>query len=288
MVVVYREFFLNSLHHAMHFSVDLRFNEDGHCKPVVIFIHGFKGFKDWGPFNLIADQFSQGDFVFVKLNLSHNGTTLRHPKKLVDLEAFAQNNFSIEMDDISVLLDYLFCEKENTFIKECDLTRVFLIGHSRGGSLAILKACEDKRISAVAAWSAVSDYSSMWTEKAMALWKKKKMIYVLNKGTRQYLPIYYQIVENFYRYRERLDISIAIENLDIPLMIIHAKDDTSVPIRMAYELKHWYKRAKLLILDRGGHTLDAYHPYKRKKLPKALSKVVCETKSFFTGVDLLK
>ena len=30
---------------------DLRFNETGEKQPLIIFCHGFKGYKDWGHFN---------------------------------------------------------------------------------------------------------------------------------------------------------------------------------------------------------------------------------------------
>ena len=30
----------------------------GQPKPVVVFVHGFKGFKDWGHFNVLADYFT--------------------------------------------------------------------------------------------------------------------------------------------------------------------------------------------------------------------------------------
>ena len=48
---------------------------------VVIFSHGFKGFKDWGAFNEIAFYFQQEGIAFLKFNYSHNGTTVEDPLK---------------------------------------------------------------------------------------------------------------------------------------------------------------------------------------------------------------
>ncbi len=81
-------------------SLDISYTKNGYLKPIVIFCHGFKGFKDWGHFNLLADAFAENDFVFVKFNFSYNGTTIEHPVDFADLEAFGENNFSIELDDI--------------------------------------------------------------------------------------------------------------------------------------------------------------------------------------------
>mgnify|MGYP004358968297 CR=1 FL=1 len=35
--------------------VDVTYNENNLSKKVIIFSHGFKGFKDWGAFNKIAE-----------------------------------------------------------------------------------------------------------------------------------------------------------------------------------------------------------------------------------------
>ena len=38
---------------------DIYYEPTGKPKPVIIFSHGFKGFKDWGHFNLIAKTFAK-------------------------------------------------------------------------------------------------------------------------------------------------------------------------------------------------------------------------------------
>ena len=37
--------------------------------PLIIFANGYKGYKDWGTFDLMADKFAENGFVFVKFNL---------------------------------------------------------------------------------------------------------------------------------------------------------------------------------------------------------------------------
>jgi len=59
----------------------------GKKRPVVIYAHGFNGFKDWGNFDLIARAFAQAGFAFVKFNFSHNGTSPDHPQDFVDFAA---------------------------------------------------------------------------------------------------------------------------------------------------------------------------------------------------------
>ena len=128
------------------FLCDVRHVENNKKKPVILFVHGFKGFKDWGHFNRIADFFANKGFTYVKLNLSHNGTTPESPIDFVDLDAFGNNNFSIELDDIGILIDHLFSDNSIIPKNEIDLEKLYLIGHSRGGGLVLLKTAEDERV----------------------------------------------------------------------------------------------------------------------------------------------
>ena len=58
--------------------------------PLIIFCHGYKGFKDWGAWNLMAEAFAKIGFCFIKFNFSHNGGTIEQPIDFPDLEAFWQ------------------------------------------------------------------------------------------------------------------------------------------------------------------------------------------------------
>ena len=63
--------------------IDFTYKANAQPKQIVVFCHGFKGFKDWGPFNKIADHFAQQDIIFVKFNFSYNGTTIADPLNFV-------------------------------------------------------------------------------------------------------------------------------------------------------------------------------------------------------------
>ena len=59
-------------------------------------------------FNLMADEFAKNEFIFYEINLSHNGTTPEKLTDFADLEAFGNNNFTIELADLKDSIDYLF------------------------------------------------------------------------------------------------------------------------------------------------------------------------------------
>ena len=47
---------------------DFSFSTGLKKNPLVIFCHGYKGYKDWGAWNLVADEFVKKGFSFVKFN----------------------------------------------------------------------------------------------------------------------------------------------------------------------------------------------------------------------------
>lgn len=258
---------LPSPHSEKRFLFDVRFLKNQTKKPIIIFIHGFKGFKDWGHFNLLADYFAENGFVFCKLNLSHNGTSPEHPTTFSDLEAFGNNNFSKELDDIATMIDYFHSPQSGVPDEEMDTNALFLLGHSRGGGIALLKANEDNRVKAVVTLAAISDLQKGWTKEKLAKWKEEGVLHVYNGRTNQNMPLYYQIVEDFNAHKDRLDIPRAVKNLNKPALIIHGTQDETLPTTMAHDIKSWGPQAELLILEGANHTFGGYHPYPLKTLP---------------------
>ena len=52
--------------HGKDILVDAFFTENGVKKDVVLFCHGYKGYKDWGAWDLVAEKFARKNFFFVK------------------------------------------------------------------------------------------------------------------------------------------------------------------------------------------------------------------------------
>lgn len=249
--------------------------------PVVVYIHGFNGFKDWGNFDLIARQFALQGFAFVKMNLSHNGTTMEHLESFADVEAFGQNNYSTELFDVNAILDWL-CAEENPYAHLLDTTRIYLLGHSRGGGVALIKAAEDPRVKRVVTWASVSACKTPWGMMAagkLDQWKKDGAIYYTNKRTGQKLPLYYQLYEDYCANEDRFDLQKAISGLNIPILICHGSNDPAVPVESARQLHAWQPHSTLFIVD-SDHVFGRSHPWTRPHLPGAMQMVVDESIRF--------
>lgn len=247
--------------------------------PLVIFSHGFKGFKDWGAFNYISSFFSSQEISFLKFNFSHNGTTSSDLTDFSDLEAFGNNNFSKELDDLGLVIDWT--EKE--LYGKVDLSNLFLIGHSRGGGISILKANEDSRVKKVVSWASVSDFENRMPKGKEHVWKERGVAYVYNGRTRQQMPMYYQFREDFYKNKGRLDIPKAVKSLKIPLLVVHGSEDKTVDLSEAYCLTKNVKYSELFIIEGADHVFNVKHPFVQETIPKELEMLLHKTISFLKG-----
>ena len=280
MILRERNIILQSKHNRP-FLADVYYNKNQKQKPLIIFSHGFKGFKDWGPFDLIAEKFAEENFVFVKYNFSHNGTTVDHPLDFADLEAFANDNLSIEMDDLQVVLDWVCSKEFPADENEIALSKIYFLGHSRGGGISILKAREDVRAKKICTWASPNEFSKYWSKEELEKIKRDGIIYVGNARTKQAMPIKWQMYENYFTNLNRLFVPDAVRELKIPLFIIHGTKDETIPYQCAVDMQTWSKRATLLTIENGNHNFGGKHPWIEKNLTPDLEKAVSETIRFF-------
>jgi len=258
--------------------VDAFFNANTQAKPIVIFSHGFKGFKDWGHFNYMAQQFAEAGFVFIKFNFSYNGTTTSDPLNFGDLEAFGNNNYLIELDDLKLVIDWsLNTELLNN---EIEKTQLYLLGHSRGGGITILKAGEDKRVKKITTWASVSDLINRNKQPTIDTWKKDGVVYAINGRTKQNMPMYYQFYETILNNKERLNINHAVKRLQIPFLIVHGTNDEAVNFHDSEELRKSAKYSELLTIENGDHTFGIKHPF-IAPLPQLAKEVIEKTIDFY-------
>ncbi len=251
--------------------IDVFCKKENKEKPIVIFCHGYKGFKDWGAWNLMAETFANEGFIFVKFNFSHNGGTIENPIDFPDLEAFGNNNYTKELDDLERVIDWCFTKAN--FKNEMNLNNISLIGHSRGGGIVCIKAEEDSRIKKVISLAGVSDFKRRSsTTGELDEWKEKGVKYVSNSRTKQEMPHFYQFYEDFIENEKRLTIKRAVNNLKKPYCIIHGDADISIFINEAQDLYKWSSNSELKIISGANHVFGAKHPWKEQKQPLDLKK----------------
>ena len=255
---------------------DLTYDLQNTNMPLVIFVHGFKGFKDWGAHNLVARYFVQNGYRYLKFNLSHSGVTIEKPHDVTDLETFAANTISKEILDVDIVINHA--------IKFLGVTSVYLIGHSRGGGLSILQAANNPYVKGLITWSSIADFSSLWKKEQEKEWRKTGKIEVLNARTKEKMPLNITLLEDFEENEAKLDIISAAKQVNVPWLIVQGDADVNVPFETAEKLANANPASRLVKIEDANHVYGALHPYPGETLPPQLFEVCEKSLRFLDGL----
>jgi len=244
-------------------------------RPLVIFCHGYKGFKDWGTWGLAMREIAKAGFIAVKFNFSLNGTSIDNPLEFVDLEAYARNTYTQEQLDLTTVIDY-YSEKE--FV---DSSKIFLIGHSRGGGAVILQAYYNDQVTGAISWAGVADFKKRFPQRDnFDTWKETGVFYTINGRTKQEMPHYFSFWEDFEQNEQDLTIQYAAQHLKKPVLLINGTADDAVSEKEAELLHLWIKTSELQLIEGANHVFGSKHPYEGETLPEDFQKVLDYTLDF--------
>jgi uncharacterized protein len=216
---------------------------------VLLFMHGFMGFKDWGCWKLFMDHFVNLGFGFCRFNVSHNGTTIEHPNDFVATEAFGKDSYFMELTDLKIMIELV---RSKIGLQD----KLILIGHSRGGGVVLLGSNDD-RVSAVVSLAGISSIEKRFPSgEGLEGWRNTGVKYVHNTRTGQDLPQYFSQYEDFQQHKSELSIQDSCKELKKPVLLIHGDGDESVSISEGYELAS-YCQTDLKVIEGADHTFGS-------------------------------
>jgi pimeloyl-ACP methyl ester carboxylesterase len=259
----------------MEFTIDsseglpIRGNLDvpQHPRALVVVVHGFKGFKDWGFFPWLGEALCRERFAVCRFNMSRSGIG-ENPEAFDRLDLFADDTYSTQVADLRAVIAH---------VHEQFRLPVFLLGHSRGGGVALLGARDVPLLRGVITWSAIARVDR-WDEATKAEWRRDGGRDFLNARTQQNMRVSTRILDDYEANRERLDILAAAGTLDVPLLVIHGARDESVPVAESGEIATRHTDSAHIIIARAGHTYNAIHPL--VTVPKELTLATIVTSRF--------
>lgn len=237
--------------------VDVRAGGRSSARPAVVVLHGFKGFKDWGMFPPFSERLARAGVAAVTPNLSGSGVDAEGRFSLT--ERFAHNTFSAELDDLGRVVAALVAGE----LGVAPPSGIGLLGHSRGGGIAVLHAARDPRIRTLVTWAAISSVER-WSPTEQQAWRKAGFKEIVNARTGERLPLSTDILDDVGRNAAgTLDILGAAGRVTVPWLIVHGSADESVSPLEGEALRGASVPAStsLLTIDGGGHTFGAVHPW---------------------------
>ena len=236
--------------------VDVRSGGRATPRPAVVVVHGFKGFKDFALFPPFAERLAQAGFTAVTYNASGSGVDPAGGFTLPD--RFARNTYGAELADLATVLDALTTGGLGT----APPAAVGLVGHSRGGGVAVLHAAGDPRVRALVTWAAIS-HTDRWSAEEKEQWRLAGHVDVVNARTKQVLPLGTAVLDDLERHGPERDVEAAAARVAVPWLVVHGTADDSVAADEARVLHAASGRdtTELLLIEGANHVFGTVHPW---------------------------
>jgi len=256
--------------------------ESGTVLPIILFIHGFKGFKDWGAFPDLYEELARAGFAVVAFNLSLNGVG----SNMMDFdepERFRRQTFSQDLEDVGSVIEAIKNKEIESEKVVLDTDRIGILGHSRGGHTAVVAAAEYSEIQCLVTWSAVADYNKRWSSEMIKDWKTKGYTEITNSRTGQTLPLDKIVYDDAIHNADRLIALNRVKDLYIPSMFIAGKSDEAVPYSETEKLFRASpaEDKEIRLIENAGHTFQVSHPFTEKDFPPEFNEALNLTEGWF-------
>lgn len=249
------------------------------ARPVIIYAHGFKGFKDWGFIPYVGEFFAANGYCFITFNFSHNGIG-SNPTVLSEMDKFANNTVSLEASELTQIIEAFHF---GFFAPEVSKD-VFLLGHSRGGGVSLVTARKNPTVKAVAVWASIARFDR-FTKRQKEEWRRRGFLEVINQRTKQMMRQNICLLEDIEKHKLGiLSIRRAMRTLNRPVLIVHGEQDLVVKVDEAETLYEWGNPDLTTVyrIPATGHTFGVVHPF--EQTTPELELILKSTLDFFKTI----
>lgn len=252
---------------AIHSTITIPTDRSDQGLPLLLLLHGFKGFRNYSFIPWLAQYAAQTGAIAVRMCFSLNG--MKNTSWLVQSpDDFARNTISRECDDVADLLDAIRNHDEFADLRRMWSGKVSVLGHSRGGGIAMIAAREllqqhPEHLHHVAVWNSVGTWTR-WTPRQAAAWRQAGTFEMQNQRTLQTLNMHSTYLHDIEEHSTRLDLVTASTALTGRLRYVHAQHDLTVPLKEIEQLAQASSTADgLVIISNTTHTFGMEHPVSR-------------------------
>ena len=147
-----------------------------------------------------------------------------------------------------------------------DHGKLVVMGHSRGGGMAVLGARQFQKaggsLSGVACWAPVSDVFARFPwGPALKDWEASDCLEVLNGRTGQTLVHPYAFYLDAKMRESELNIESAATALTCPVLVVHGTDDAAVGLHEGEAIASWATQGTLARVEGANHVFGMAHPW---------------------------
>lgn len=232
----------------------------GDPRAVVIIVHGFKGYKDYGMFPWLATRLCESGHIVHRVNLSHSG--MDHGHGDFDDAAFVRDTWSRGVEDITLLLEAI--DRGVLAGQDCGAV---LLGHSRGGATCLLAAGRHGgeeiygRLVGLLSLSSPASLGRLTDETSQTL-RSGGSVPTPSSRTGQTLHIGSGWLQEQLDDPAGHDLLGQVGKLTVPVGLLHGADDPTVPAKDAITIAQANPaRVRVHIVDEGDHVFNTPNPF---------------------------
>ncbi len=226
----------------------------GKAHACVVFVHGFKGYKDYGFVPVLCKALARDGVVVHRFNLSCSGMT-DDIETFAREDLFAMDTWTRQVEDVECVLDAV----GDGTLDGTGLAR-FVVGHSRGGATALLVASRDGApvLDGVATINAVDRCCGMSADAQREMLDRGFMVSP-SARTGQELVINASWLQEQIDDPGAHDVLGLCTSLKIPTLILHGDADDAVDVS-AGERIAGAVGAELKVVSGANHVLNMSNP----------------------------
>lgn len=227
----------------------------GEATACAIIIHGFKGYKDYGFIPLLADDLRAKGVLVHRINLSTSGMT-NEIETFARPDLFEIDTWNRQVDDVRRLV---------RAVREGEIPGaglpLYLIGHSRGGTTALLaggRYRDELQLSGIATISAVDRCCRMSEDEHRAMLARG---YTITQSVRtgQELRIDAGWLQEQLDDPEAHAVLLQASRCEVPVRVLHGDADDAVDISAGQAIAHKLS-TPLIVLKDSNHVLNMPNP----------------------------
>ncbi len=267
-------------------SFDIYSNDENKPKPILIFFHGYKSFRNWGFIPYICEKVSESNAIVINLDFSLNGILSEHPLR-IDVDSFAKNTVSQEIQDgqflINLLQDNNCQSHEMQEILKNWNGKIILSGHSRGAGIALILANQNKLVEKVALIAPIANFNR-YRDRFIKEWIQAGKIEFYDSQSQQTLRMDASYVQDIVANPTNYNLKSAAFSLGKDLLILQGENDYTVKQEEAYQIYKSFKEntensqfaCNFVLIEKANHLLNCSHPFEssNKYIEQAISEII--------------
>lgn len=233
---------------------------DGDARGVVVIVHGFKGYKDYGMFPRIAQTAAAAGFIAHRFNFSHSGMT-NNIDTFERTDLFERDTWNKQVFDCRAVIEAITDDR----LAGGKLPYV-IFGHSRGGASVLLTAgryANDSTFTQPAGVVTAAAPCQCLNLPPEAVKQLLEDGFIVSPSSRtgQDLRVGKIALTEQQEDPKAHDLLELVSNITCPLLVIHGEDDPTVPVESAEQIVNAaHDDAKILRIAGGDHVFNTPNP----------------------------